>query len=72
MLQINELRVIPEEKKLVIDVFIPVTENIKIKAIAIDNHLTYVNGGPSSTPLYINKNVGSVSSYRVELTDVDF
>lgn len=55
MVIFNELRITPDNKKLIIDVSIndhKYYENINIEAIAIDTDSTFNNNGPSSNTVY--------------------
>lgn len=56
MLKFNELRITPEDKRLIIDVSVidsPYYEDISIDSIIVDNQDTHTNNGPSSSPIFI-------------------
>lgn len=56
MIQFNELRILPDSSRLVIDVSVQdldYYDNIFIDSIIIDNQETYSPNGPSSKPVYI-------------------
>lgn len=60
MIKFNELRITPDNKYLIIDVNVEDSsyyEDVIIDSIVIDTQNTYVNNGPSSTPIF---------TYRVE------
>lgn len=56
MVQFNELRITPENQRLIIDVEVkdlPYYTNVFIDTIVVDNQNTYISTGQSSTPVYI-------------------
>lgn len=72
MIQLNELRVAPDGKHLIIDAQIqdmPYYENVYISAIIIDTQKTYSPLGPSSKPLRTIE-CGNVKHYRAFI-DID-
>ena len=84
MIQFNELRITPDEKRLIIDISVPdesYYENVYIEDIIIDNQDTYVENGPSSKPVYQYSVHGRLSVFtneqfdskhaRLELTSAD-
>lgn len=55
MIQYNELQITPDGKYLIIDASVENSEyfkNIHIDSVIIDNQETYVDGSPSSNPIY--------------------
>lgn len=55
MVHFNELRILPDGKTLIIDVSIlseSYFSNVYLDSIVIDNQDTYVNGSPSSNPVF--------------------
>lgn len=55
MVQFNELRITPDSKQLIIDVSIKdlsIYSEVFLDSIVIDNQDTYIENGPSSTPVY--------------------
>lgn len=57
MIHFNELRFSRDNKYLIIDAAIDSQdfyENVVLDSIVIDNQNTFVNNGPSSTPLYVH------------------
>lgn len=55
MIQFNELRITPEDQRLIIDVSVKDLEyytDVYIDTIIVDNQDTYISTGPSSSPIY--------------------
>lgn len=70
MVQFNELRIIPNGTRLIIDVSVRDLEyytNVYLDSIIVDTQDTYLDSGPSSTPVYSKKIEGDVKSFRVEI-----
>lgn len=72
MIQFNELKVVHDDAQLVIDVSIQDSyENIYLSSITIDSQDTFIENGPSSTPIYQVEDIDS-THYKLELTADDF
>ena len=70
MIQFNELRINPEDTKLIIDVSVKNSvyyENVYIDTISIDTQDTFIDSGPSSNAAYTNTLTGDNKSVRLEL-----
>lgn len=55
MIQFNELRITPEDQRLIIDVSVKDLEyytNVYIDTIIVDNQDTFISTGPSASPIY--------------------
>lgn len=67
MIQFNELRITPNDKKIIVDVEIANSvyyDNISIDSIVIDTQDTYVDNGPSTNAVYST----SVNSKSIRLS----
>lgn len=73
MIKFNELRILPDSKRMIIDVYIPdlnYYENVYIDEVYIDTQNTYVEGGPSSNTIY-HYTSPSNSTYKTLRLDLD-
>lgn len=66
-MKFNELYVNPEGTLLVIEVQCTDAENIYPRQIMIDNQDTYLEGKPSSSPIYQNINYAESKIFRLEI-----
>lgn len=77
MIQFNELKIIPDGTKLIIDASVEDLSyytNIYIDSVAIDNQDTYIPSGVSSNPLYNMKIISHVHllSEEIEANPEDY
>lgn len=52
MVEFKELRVTPDSKNIIIDVVVNDLEGVYLDSIVIDTQDTYIENGPSTTPVY--------------------
>lgn len=83
MVQFNELRITPDNKELIIDVSVKdldIYTNVYLDYIMIDNQDTFIEDGPSDTPIYTytvkdaaysTSPNGSIKQCRLTLTNGD-
>ena len=74
MIQFNELKILPEEGLLIVDVSVKNLSyytNVFIDKITIDTADTFVGNTPSGHPVYSKEIEGSSKSVRLEIKDTD-
>lgn len=72
MVQFNELRITPEDQRLIIDVSVKdlsYYDNVYIDTIIVDNQETYISTDPSTTPVYAYEDGVSPEDVVVEKED---
>lgn len=72
MIQFNELRITPEDQRLIIDVEVKdlsYYENVTIDTIIVDNQDTYISTGSSITPIYTYEDGVSSDEVVTEKSD---
>lgn len=70
MVRFNELRIIPNGTRLIIDVSVrdySYYDNVYLDSIVIETQDTYLDSGPSNNPVYSKKIEGDVKQARIEL-----
>lgn len=73
MVEFNELKINQNGNLLIIDVSIKSQDyytNVYLDKITIDDQVTYIDDGPSTTPLFVQTIDGNQKTYHLELDKV--